>query len=164
MPTIILAILFGLPVLLLMLLRSNAAVVFLALCAGLVLNDYIGADARFAASIVAPKSTSLITQAVSISLILLPAIVGMVELRKKVSGLKLALGIIPATTTGLLVALSVVPYLSPITREQIRALTLWHNIFDVRGLILGVGVLFSIVLLRPKHLSKEDKKHHKSHH
>ncbi len=164
MPTIILAILIGLPVLLLMLLRSNAAVVFLALCAGLVLNDNIGSDARFAASLVLPKNTSLLTQIVSISLILLPAIVAMVELRKKVSGLKLALGAIPAAATGLLVALSVVPYLSPITREAIRRTQIWNEVFGLRGLIIGVGVLFSIVLLRPKHISKEDKKHHKSHH
>lgn len=161
LPLIILGILIGLPILLVLLLRSNASVVFLALCGGIVLAKYIGSDASLLLSMALPGAGLVGQQVLNATLILLPPLAAAISLRKKAAGIKLILNIIPALAVGGLVALSTVPYISPITRENVMDTNTWHILDLAQGMIVGVGVLSSLILLKPSRKKEGRKKHGK---
>lgn len=162
MPALILATIILFPVVLLLLLRSNSAVVFLAVCAGVVLQQAVGSDLSFDIDLVFTKTGPLVKQILNIALIAVPPFCAAIFLRKKVSRLKLFLNIIPAAAVGLTLAAYVVPQLSPITKQNIVATQLWKISNSAQGIVTGVGVFASLLLLRTKSSSsKEHSKHHK---
>lgn len=161
LPLIILGLLIGLPVILIFLLRSNASVVFLALCAGVVLTKYIGSDASLVLSMALPKAGLVGQQVLNASLVLLPPLATLISLRKKASGMKLILNIIPALAVGGLVALSITPYISPITRDKVMATNTWHVLELTQGMVVGLGILSSLILLKPSRKKEAHKKHGK---
>ena len=164
MPLIILGLLIGLPALGIFGLRSNAAVVFLAVCAGSILLKYVGEDATLVLSSFAPHASFVLQEVLDIILLLLPAVLTTIFLRKSMSGPKAVINIIPAIAAGCLIALSVVPLLSEITRNNIMATHLWSLLTQFQDFIVGVGILTSLLLLwgsQKKHKSDHKKKGHK---
>jgi len=163
MPLVILALLIGLPIILLFLFRSNAAIVFLALCAGSILLKYVGNDASLLFNSFFSHSSSVVDQVTDIVLLTLPAILTAVFLRHSVSGAKAFLNLLPAVATGGLLALSLVPLLSPITSSNVMATQAWSYLQQFQSLIVGAGAFTSLLLLwatsRKKH--DKDKKHKK---
>ncbi len=149
------AILVG-PVLLLMLLRVNAAQVFLSLCLGAVLVQFVGADAATLLS-----STSAHTKGVPTSLsfanlvlLLLPVVLTTVIMIRSVKGkTRLALNILPAAGVAVLTALLAVPLMSAGLTGTIIALPLWHQLQNLQTLIISVTGMLALLLLwlqRPK--------------
>lgn len=159
----ILAVLVGVPIILLLVLRSNAAVVFLALCAGLVLQIYIGEDAALLLAMITPESGPAARQVLNGTLILLPPLATAIMLRKKAKGLKLILNLIPAAAVGGLTVMAIVPHISPITNQKILESAYWRYLEDAQVLIVGLGVLSSLLLIKPSRKKDDDKKkkHHK---
>jgi len=150
------------PILLLFFLRSNAAVVFLSLCAGTVLLKYVGDDAYLVVSSVVTNGSVVVSEAVNIALVVLPALVATIMLRKSVAGPKVVLNLLPAILVGLLVALSVVPLISVVSRSNITNTQVWTTLAQFQGLIVAVGVVMSLILLKgsgKKHGDKHGKGH-----
>ena len=167
-PVVILASIVLVPVVLLMVLRVNAALVFLSLCLGAVLTQFLGPDTNALLALFSSHSGQTVTASqttAQLVLLAIPVIVTTCFMLKTVpKGLKLILNLFPAAGSGLLLALLVVPLLPASTSESIVATSLWQQAVRAQDLIVGMSAficLFAILSLRPKHASgdKHGKKH-----
>src|SRR5579885_508244 len=122
---ILLGLLAGVPILFMLLLRTNAAVVFLALCTGSVLTKYVSQDALNIAHSIVSSNGEVIDSAVKIGLLLLPALLTALFMRKSASGGKAILNILPAAVTGVLTALLVVPLLPLAAQSNLTTTSTW---------------------------------------
>jgi hypothetical protein len=156
-PMIILIILLAVPLVVLMVLRINAALVFLSLCLGNVLVEFIGPDAGTMLSSTTARAPGVAAPSqsyVNLILLLLPVILTMVIMIHSVRGhAKLAFNLLPAigvTTLGVLLA---VPLLSVGTTSAIMEQPLWHKLESLQSLILSASTLLCLLFLwmqRPK--------------
>ncbi|HEX8182776.1 MAG TPA: hypothetical protein VF575_04215 [Candidatus Saccharimonadales bacterium] len=154
--TIILIALLAAPVLLLMVLRVNAAQVFLSLCLGAVLVQFVGPDAAtIVASTSARQPGMLAGQSyVNLFLLLLPVVLTTIFMIKSVKGkARLAYNFLPAVGVGVLVALLAVPLMSYGLTASIVQLELWRKLESLQTLIISVNALLTLLYLwmqRPK--------------
>jgi len=147
-------------------LRINAALVFLSLCLGNVLVQFVANDAT---SWVTNFSDSISfvplpeNKLVSIILLLLPPLLTAIFLIRTVHGnAKLALNVLPATGVGLLGALLVVPLLTPGLSHNIVASSLWDQAHSAQEIIVGGSAIVCLLVLwlqRPSTGGKHGKKH-----
>jgi len=162
MPLVVLGILIGLPLLLSFVLRVNAGVLFLALCTGSVLVDFVSNDAiQIANSFFSHNNGTVINSVIQLALLLLPAVLTIVFMRRSMTGAKTLINILPAVASGLLTALLAVPLLSAGTQHNIMASQAWSILEQFQSLIIGAGAFVSLLVLwssKPKH-DKKDKKH-----
>jgi hypothetical protein len=157
-----LAVLLGLvagPVVLLYLLRVNAAFVFLSLCLGDVLVQFSGSDA---ASIVAGASTNsyATTSSIKLALLVAPAVLTILFMMGTSKSQKRLLNILPSAAAGLLLALLAVPLLPPGLSNNIQGLPVWVNTSQLQSGIIATSTLVCLIFLwlsRPKHGGKEHK-------
>lgn len=162
MPLVVLGILIGLPLFLSFVLRVNAGILFLSLCAGSVINEFVGADAVNIVNSFLPASSSVNTAVVQLTLLLLPATLTIVFMRRSMTGGKTFINLLPAVASGFLTALLAVPLLPPGTRYNITTSEVWEMIINFQSFIIGAGAFVSLLVLwgsKPKHHDK--KKHHK---
>lgn len=155
------------PVIVLMALRINATLVFLSLCLGDVLVQFVAPDANsflqlFSAHV--PDGLDTGNDNVKIALLLLPVVLTAIFMIKTVRGTpKLLLNILPAAGVGLLGALLVVPLLPPGLSHNIVGSSLWDQLQKTQNLIVGTSALVCLLVLwlqRPKTGGKHNK--HKS--
>jgi hypothetical protein len=133
-------------VLLLMMLRTNTAICFLALCSGSVLLSASGANlSLIATSLTSGVSTS--TNIVQVFLLLTPLIVCAIALRKHMPKSLMLFALIPAICTAFLGAVFVVPLLSDGTQGAVASSETWKLLVQYQELIVGVGLVSSVVLL-----------------
>jgi xanthine/uracil permease len=160
MPLAVLIGLIALPVVLLFLLRVNAALVFLSLCLGNVLVQFAGDDA---VSIVSGAGTgaNLTGSTIKLALLVAPAFLTVIFMMGTVTDKKKFLNILPAVVTGLLLALLAVPLLPPGLSHNVMALDQWQQITDAQSGVIAISTLVCLIFLwasRPKH-DKHGKKH-----
>ncbi len=167
-PVVILAIVVLLPIVLLMVLRVNAALVFLSLCLGSVLTTFLGPDVNDLLGLIsahAPKTVTTSQTTAQLTLLMIPVVITTLFMVKSVPiGLKLIFNLLPAIGVGLLAGLLIVPLLSPGVSHQIIATGLWQQAQQARDLIVGSSALvclFALLSLRPRH--GHDEKHGKKH-
>jgi len=161
MPLIVIGLLIGLPLVLSVTLKSNAAIVFLALCTGSLLATFMGEDAVDLFGSFFPGSGAAATSAVQLAVLFLPAALTIVFLRGTVSGSMALFNILSAAATGVLAVLLAVPLLPPGTRYGITGTDTWSLIEQYQSVIVGSGALVSLLVLwthKPKHNGR--KKHH----
>jgi len=166
---IILIAIIGVPVLALMVLRINAALVFMALCLGSVLTQYVADDAGWLMTLATPnvpQAGSVTESSVKLGLLLLPPLLTAVFMIRTVHGsARLILNALPAVGVGLLGALLVVPLLPASTAIGIMASPTWQEVVKLQDLIVGSSALLCLLVLwlqRPK--SGGESKHHGKHH
>ncbi len=152
--------LFAAPVLVTLLLRINATMVFLGLCLGYVLMQFLGADTQdFAATFLPHAAVS--SNVLKVTLLLFPAVFTAVFMIRTARGAKAVFNLLPALATGCLVVLLVVPLLSPGLSHAITGMSLWRQVARLQGLVVGTGALVSLLflwMLRP-HQDKPRGKH-----
>lgn len=149
-PNIILIALLAAPVLLLMLLRVNAALVFLSLCLGAVLVQFVGPDAATIVSSTSARSPDIPPDRTLVNLVLqlLPVVLTTVIMIHSVKGrAKLAFNLLPALGVGALVALLSVPLLSAGLTGSITQLSLWRELENLQTLIISVSTLLTLLFL-----------------
>src|SRR5665213_947093 len=157
-PAVILAAIVLVPVVLLMVLRVNAALVFLSLCLGDVLVQFISPDANsffsFLSSARVTSNVSASSQTVRLVLLLLPVVLTAVFMIRTVRGsARLLLNALPSAGVGLLGALLVVPLLSAGLSHNIVHSGLWDQVQRAQDLIVGTSALVCLLVLwlqRPK--------------
>jgi hypothetical protein len=156
-PAITLAAIVLVPVAVLLFLRVNAALVFLSLCLGNILVQFIAPDANsfltlFAAHV--PRGVDTGNNTVKLALLLLPVVLTTVFMIRTVRGYgRLALNLLPAVGVGLLGALLVVPLLPPGLSHNIVDASLWSQVQRAQDLIVGASALVCLLVLwlqRPK--------------
>lgn len=160
-PNIILAILVFSPVVILTLLRANAATAFLALCLGSVLGSFVAKDlVSMLKGYIAP-ATDVTETIASLVLLWLPVILVAIFMMKTIAPKQRLVNAIPALAIGLLGALLSVPFLTPELRSSLEATDIWKNIESYKALIVVFGTAVSLVLLRMRKKSDDPKsKHH----
>jgi len=153
--------LLGMPVLLLTVLRINATFVFLSLCLGYVVIQFVGPAAKTFADLFMAHAT-FSTNIMKLALLLFPVVFTTLFMIRTVrSPLKLILNILPAAAVGSLIVLFVVPLLSPGISTGIVRLRWWHEAIRLQDMVIGAGALISIFFLwaqRPrKHIEAKGK-------
>lgn len=148
---IILGILAAIPVVLTLMLRSNGAMVFLALCEGSIVDKALGNDAITTLKAFFPRAGSISESTLHIVLLLLPALLTVLFLRKQMAGARMILNIAPAILTGATVVLFILPLLPGGIRADIMNTTAWTNISKFEGVIVGAGALISLLLIWTSH-------------
>jgi hypothetical protein len=151
-PEFLLATIVVVPAILLMVLRINAALVFLSLCLGNVLVQFVASDAsNWLATFSSSHTTTVVTTTnsnIKIGLLLLPAVLTAVFMIRTVQdGPRLLLNLLPAIGVGVLGALLVVPLLPPGTSHNIIASQLWWNAQQAQNLIIGLSAVVCLVVL-----------------
>lgn len=153
----------GIPVLLLLWLRTNAAIVFLSLCAGSVLVKFVGDDASLVGAALG-NNNQIVSQYAQLALLLIPVVLTALILRKSVTGPKGILNVLPAIGVGLVGVLLVVPLLPGGVQSSITATNGWKVLEHNRSIVVGASVFVSLLALwvshRRGHHDKK-KKHHK---
>lgn len=160
---IILAILVFSPVVILTLLRANAATAFLALCLGSVLGSFVAKDLVSALKGYIAPATDITGTIASLVLLWLPVLLVAIFMMKTIAPKQRVVNAIPALAVGLLGALLSVPFLTPELRSSVEASEVWKNLESYKALIVIFGTAVSLGLLRMRkkgddHLKKG--KHH----
>lgn len=150
-PVIVLASIVLVPVVLLMVLRINATLVFLSLCLGSILvrfaaNDVSGLIAMFSARVPANVDTS--HNNISLGLLLLPTVLTAIFMIRTVRGNgKLAINLLPAAGVGLLGALLVVPLLPSGLSHNIVGSSIWSQMQSAQGTVVGAAATICLLVL-----------------
>ena len=159
-PDATIVVLFAIPIVLLMVLRINAALVFLSLCLGDVLVQFTGKDVT---SIVTGASLQAHTtdNMVRLALLLLPADLTMIFMIRTVRGSRQLFNLLPAIGTGLLTMLLVVPLLSPGLAHNVLASSLWRDAQNSQSTIVGFSAVTCLLFLWLQRPKAEHGKRHK---
>jgi hypothetical protein len=168
-PEVTLAGIVLVPIALLLFLRVNATLVFLSLCLGDVLIQFVAADANDLLSLLSASNARAAigsgNNTIKLILLLLPVVLTTVFMIHTVKGkLRLILNILPAAGVGLLGGLLVVPLLPPGLAYNIVGSSLWSEVQRSQDLIVGSSALVCLLVLwlqRPKTGNHEGKKHGK---
>ncbi len=156
------ALLIGLPIVLLVILRANAAVAFLALCAGSVLAQFVSGDTKSIFSSFVPANSTTNLSIVQLGLLFGPVLLSAIFTRKSVSGAKMLLNLIAAMALGIVGALLAVPLLPGGVTHSITSQNLWSYVHQYQSVVVAVGVLISLFSLWfNKSKQDKDKKKHK---
>ncbi|MDB5182571.1 MAG: hypothetical protein JWO47_355 [Candidatus Saccharibacteria bacterium] len=143
-----------------LLLRTNTAVVFFAVCAGSVLVAAAGKDTDLLAHSLGGK-LQVSTNVAQAAVMLFPAIISAILLRKRIKKPLLIMAVVPALCSALVGLTIVYPFLSGSFQNTLTASTGWPLIAQYYELIVVVGIVSSLLVLAltiPKH-HKDD--HHK---
>lgn len=156
-PTLILGGIVVLPAILLVIFRINAALVFLSLCLGDVLVQFVAPDADSLLGLFSSHNFNVHStgsNTIRLFLIAVPAILTSIFMIRTVKGhFKLAINVLPAMGVGLLSALLVVPLLSKGLQHDIITSSLWDQALKSQDLIVGSSAMvcmFVLWLQRPK--------------
>jgi hypothetical protein len=167
-PEIILGAIVLVPVIVLMFFKINATLVFLSLCLGNVLVQFVAQDAESYLSLFATQANSDVeagSETIKLILLLLPAVLtALFMIRTVRSKGKLFLNLFPAIGVGMLGGLLVVPLLPGDMSESITEAALWGQAQQAQNLIVGVSAiicLFVLWLQRPKAGGGGEEKHGK---
>lgn len=155
------------PVLGLMVLRVNAALVFLSLCLGDVLVQFVAKDANSFLTLLsnshATTPISASNSTINIVLLLTPVVLTAIFMIRTVRGhSRLLLNALPAAGVGLLGALLIVPLLPAGLSHNILSSSLWTQVIRAQDLIVGASALICLLVLwlqRPKTGGEKHGKH-----
>lgn len=159
MQNIILIAAIAIPVVLLVLLRTSASIVFLSLCAGALLVAFVGDEAGLVGSMVGNNSL-VVSQYFKVALLLLPAVLSAIILTRSMRGPKGIINVLPAIAVGLVGVLLAVPLLPDTPQHAISNVSGWALLNDYKQLVVIASVLVSLIVLwfaRPG----GHKKHHR---
>lgn len=164
-PEVILAAIVLVPVILLMVLRVNAALVFLSLCLGDVLVQFTANDASsFLTTFTNSHTVTSVTTSnsnVKIALLLFPVVLTTVFMIRTIHGSsRLILNALPSAGVGLLGALLVVPLLPPGAAHNIVGSSLWDQAQNAQVLIVGGSALVCLLVLWLQRPKAGKRKHH----
>jgi hypothetical protein len=162
-PTVLAIAIIAIPVALLTFLRINATMVFLSLCLGQVLVQFVGDEASRTVGIIASDGSTS-PELVSLGLLIAPAIFTSLFTLYSVKGnLKLILNVLPALAVGMLTFLLAEPFFSAGMRGAIESTVVWDMVKGLQVIVVGASAIISLFFLwlqRPKSVPKEEK-HHK---
>lgn len=134
------------PAALLIVLRTNASIVFLSLCAGSLLVRFASNEANLVGAALGNQS-AIVSQYFELALLLLPALMSAILLAKTVKGPKAIFNLMPAIAVGVVGVLLTVPLLPEGPQNAITSLEGWTIIDQSKEFIVIVGVVVSLAVL-----------------
>lgn len=164
-PAIILGAIIILPVVVLMLARVSASLVFLSLCLGNVLVQYVGPESSNFVDLLTSQIQGVVNPTdnnIRLFLLLAPVVLTTIFMIKSVHGPgKLILNLLPAVGVGLLGALLVVPLLPEGVSNDILNSDIYSQVKNAQIIIVGGSALVCLIFLwmqRPKSGHSKHKK------
>lgn len=146
----------------LLMLRANAAICFMALCAGSVLVASSGDNmGLFATSLTSGMSAA--SYVARIALLTVPFLACLFITRGQVHKVLLPFSLIPSVCMALLTVLLLVPLLSSEFVAQVVVTQTWDLLQQYKEPITGIGVVSSVVFLSFT-MKKPKDRHKKGHH
>jgi hypothetical protein len=146
MTEVLLAVLILLPAVLTFLLKSNAAMGFLALSGGFAAITLSGSDIQHL--IGQTKITSLTSNNVDLALLLVPLLGTLVFTYKSVTSKNgRYFSIVPALCAGGLLAVVAAPMLSDALQTNVTDSKFWHDLQNTQSYVVGIGLLTSLLLV-----------------
>jgi hypothetical protein len=155
------------PALLLIVLRINAAIVFLSLCLGSVLVQFVGKDTSSFLNLFS-TSTLVMHFGASLLLLLLPVVFTMIIMIGTVRGkFRIFMNVLPAIAVGVVGLLLAESYFTSGLQGAVSTTTAWTELQKVQTLVVGVSTIVSLLFLwvqRPKKSGKDEGGKHGKHH
>lgn len=163
-PLVLIAAMIAVPVVLLFVLRINAAIVFLSLCLGSVLEKFVGGDASSVTNLF--SASKVVSQyGTSLFLLLLPAVFTMIVMIGTVRGkFRALINILPAVAVGVVGLLLAEPLFSPGLRGAVGSTQAWHELQRAQVLVVGVSTIVSLLFLWLQRPSRGESGKHGKHH
>jgi hypothetical protein len=138
------------PLLLTFLLKSNAALSFLALCSGFVVISFASSDLK---SLTGQLNFSVDSSILNLVLLILPLVFTLIFTKGKAkSGFGRIIQLIVALCAGVLLALIGVPLLSGSLSADLFKSSAWEDLQKAQAAIAGVGVFLSLMVVWAKNL------------
>jgi hypothetical protein len=142
----LLAVLILLPAVLAFLMKSNAAIAFLALCGGFAAITLSGSDIDHLVG--QTKITSLTSNNVDLALLLLPLLLTLVlTFRSAGSKNSRYFNLLPALCAGGLLAAVAGPMFNDVLQTSVTDAPFWKQLKDAQSYIVGAGLLSSLFLI-----------------
>ena len=160
-PLILMALITAVPIVLMLVLRTKAALVFMALCAGSVLATFASKATLDLVQTFYSNYSYTAESVVLIALLVLPALLTIIFLRRTVTGPTFMINIVPTVLTGITALLLVVPLLPPGVRFSIFRTDIWGQLVQYQGVIVGAAVFMSCLQLWASSKGLKHKKRHK---
>lgn len=154
----------AIPVAVLTVLRINAAMVFMSLCLGYVLVQFVAKDTDSLINFVAPDANSVSASTLRLIMLFLPVVLTSVLMIFSIHGrIRVALNALPAAGVSVLGLLLAVPLMTPGLHHAIEAQALWWNIAKAQALIVGSSAFISLIFLwtQRRHLQGDHDRHHR---
>jgi hypothetical protein len=143
-----LIIALAVPIALLTVLRINAAMVFLSLCLGYVLVQFVANDADSLISFMAPNADSISASTLKLAMLFTPVVLTSVIMLFSIHGnIRAALNILPAAGFAVLALILAVPLFTPGLRYAIQGQSLWHDVGQAQPMIVGASSFISLLFL-----------------
>ncbi len=144
------------PIAVLTVLRINAAMVFLSLCLGYVLVQFVANDTDSLISFIAPNAGSVSASTLRLGMLLTPVVLTAILMVFSIHGrIRAVLNVLPAVGSALLGLLLAVPLLTPGLRYAIQSQSLWQQINKPQALIVGASAFVSLLFLWTQRRSSE---------
>jgi len=129
-------------------LRINASLVFLSLCLGAVLVQYVGTEANDLIGLISPHAGSASDSTVKFALLLAPAAVTSLVTIFSVHGhLKNVVNLLPAVAAAALLVLLAVPALPPGLSHSLQHQQSWHYLSSFQAMVVAAGAVVSLGFL-----------------
>ncbi len=141
-----LVVLLVTPILLTYFLKSNAALSYLALCAGFVLLSLTTNDLQklLDHSNLVRVSTDLL----GLILLISPPLLTLLFTHKSIKGQSnILIQLVPALFMGALLALIAVPLLNESVRSNFTGSSLWSELQKIQPWVIGIGTVISLALV-----------------
>lgn len=143
--TIILALVAGLPVFLALLLRVSALSLFLSVCCGTLLVNFLSDSVDFTTRVV--SSGNLKPDYTNLALLLAPVLLTIWITRKTLPTTKVITHFLPIISSGLMLAVVALPLLPAATRGAIYASNTGRMIDQSQSVAVGIAVVLNLSLL-----------------
>lgn len=140
--------------------RTNAAVSFLAICAGSVLVSSSGENAGLIASSLT-SGAGMASDVTKIVLLLLPMIVCSFLLKGQIAKNLFFINLLPAICAGLLTVLFCVPLLPDSVAKTVVDAENWKMLVQYQEFVIGAGLLLSVFLISITSKNRNHEKHKK---
>jgi hypothetical protein len=152
---IILGVLAGVPVVLALIRRVSAVLLFLSVAGGSLLVTHLSDDATLVSRMVSRSAN--VPMITSIVLLVLPVLLTLLLLKKTMPRSKLLLHIIPLLATGLSLAVLALPLLPSHMQAELFAAPYGAPLKNSQDLVIGGTTVLVLLLMLIAHRHKEDK-------
>ncbi|MGH7195784.1 MAG: hypothetical protein ACREGA_03330 [Candidatus Saccharimonadales bacterium] len=143
-PLVLLIIIILIPVLAALLLKFNAGILFMSLCAGDVLVRYV----PHSSAAVLPQTQNISGNGWQLILLLVPpVVVAVITFRSVKGGAKQLANLLPALGTGLLLLFLAQPLLPGSSSQSLAQLSQWHSVNNYRPEIIVAAAAVSLFFI-----------------
>jgi hypothetical protein len=136
------------PVVVFTVLRINAALVFLSLCLGAILVQYVAGEANSLITLFSDQAGTMSASSIQLALLFTPALITCILTVFSIHGrLKILLNVLPALAASTLAVLLAVPLLPYGLQFALQEQAVWERLTQAQALIVSLGASVSLIFL-----------------